>query len=103
MEESTFISSIECKFPYDDRTRALELASQACCLSPNAAFAVVDEVSRPPLGESAPPELSEELLLFVEQNLSHQLVQPIVALARKLVSGQTVSVAEAVLVLRQVE
>ena len=103
MDESTFISSIRCRFPYEDRARALDLANQACSLCLNAAFAVVDEISRPPVGESAAPELSEEVLLLIEQRLSHPLVQPILAVARKLVAGQSVSVSESVLVLRQVE
>jgi len=103
MDESAFISSIECRFPYLDRARAIAVTEEACSVSTNAAFAVVDELSRPPKGESAPQALSMELFSLIEQRLSHPLVQPILALARNLVAGQTVSVAESVSVLRQIE
>ena len=103
MEEPEFIASIECKFPYDDRIASLELTKQACSLSPNATFAVVDEISRPPAGEHVSSQLSAELLSYVEQHLTHPLSTPIIAIARKLVSGQGVSVADSLLAFRQIE
>ncbi|MFN7551387.1 MAG: hypothetical protein ACK59M_16575 [Pseudomonadota bacterium] len=103
MDESGFIASIDCKFPYEDRDAALDLAKQACLLSPNAAFAVVDEVSRPPKGIAPTPQFGIEVLSFVEQHLAHPLATPIIGLAREIVLGRSVSVPEAVLALRQVE
>jgi hypothetical protein len=103
MTESDFISSIDCNFPYQDAARARQLTEEACLISTNAAFAVVDEISRPPKGAFAEPALSTELFLLVELRLSHPLVQPILALARKIVQGKTVSVSESLFVLRQVE
>ena len=103
MHESDFIASIECRFPYENRAYAIEIATQACALSSNAAFAVVDEISRPPVGESSPPELSEDVFSLVEASLAHPLTTPILALARKLVAGKLVSVTESLFVLRQVE
>ena len=103
MDESAFVASIACRFPYQDRVRAIHVTEEACSISSNAAFAVMDELSRPPKGESAPLALSMELFSLIEKRLSHPLVQPILALARNLVAGQTVSVAESVSVLRQTE
>ena len=103
MRESDFIASIECRFPYENRALAIEIASQACALSSNAAFAVVDEISRPPVGESSLPEMSEEVLSLIEASLVHPLTTPILDLARRLVAGKVVSVPESLFVLRQVE
>ncbi|WP_162350363.1 hypothetical protein [Pseudoxanthomonas gei] len=103
MRESTFIESIECRFPYQDRLRALEITEEACSISANAAFAVVDELSRPPAGEAVSLSLSTELLSLIELRIPHPLAQPILSLARKLVSEQLVSVLESLFALRQVE
>ncbi len=102
-EEISFINSIDCKFPYQDHTRAIALVEQACAISPNAVFAVVDEISRPPLNESISIEFSATLLSLVEQRLSHPLVLSIVGIARKLVLNQSIPVTESVLIMCEVE
>lgn len=103
MSESEFIQSIQCRFPYLDRTGALELAEIACSISPNAAFAVADEVSRPPYGSSTDPAICADVLSYLGGHSRHQLAEPVLALARTLVSGERVSVETAVGVLRQIE
>jgi hypothetical protein len=103
MKESHFIASIDCRFPYQDRILSLALTEEACSISPNAAFAVVDEILRPPVGISTSFALTTELLLLIEQRLSHPLVQPILVIARKLASGQVISVTDSLSAMRQVE
>jgi hypothetical protein len=103
MSESQFIESIECQFPYRDRSRALALTEAACSISPNAAFAVVDEISRPPAGESADPAIASAVLSHIEARISHPLVSPVITLARRLLTGDTVPVSDAILALRQIE
>ena len=105
MSESAFIQSIQCNFPYHDRSRAMELAAFACSISPNAAFAVADEVSRPPYSDTPDPEICFEVLAYLESNLKHPLTKPVLDLARLLVAGGqgSVSVEDSVRVLKQVE
>ena len=103
MSESTFIDSIECRFPYHDRSEALHLAAVACSISPNAAFAVVDEISRPPADEAIDLAIVSDVLSHIEAHLSHPLTNEIVVLARRLVAGELISVPEAVVVLRKIE
>jgi hypothetical protein len=83
----------------------MEVVGIACSISPNAAFAVADEVSRPPYGDVPDPEICFEVLTYLESNLQHPLTKPVVALARLLVAGGqgAVSVEDSVRVLRQVE
>ena len=105
MKESGFIQSIQCNFPYHDRLRAMEIVGMACSISPNAAFAVADEVSRPPYGEVPDPAICFDVLAYLESNLQHPLTKPVIELARLLVAGGqgAVSVEDSVRVLRQVE
>jgi hypothetical protein len=102
-EEITFLESIDCQFPYQDQARAIALVEQACAISPNAAFAVVDEISRPPANELVSIEFSTTLLSLIEQQLLHPLVPSIIGIARKLVLDQSIPVMESVLVMREVE
>ena len=105
MSESEFIQSIQCNFPYHDLARALELARIACSISPNAAFAVADEFSRPPYGETPDSELCYEVLTYLESNIPHPLTKPVIGLARFRVAGGqgAVSVEDSVRVLRQIK
>jgi hypothetical protein len=103
IEEMTFLESIDCQFPYHDHARAIAVVEEACSISPNAAFAVVDEISRLRLDKPISVEFSTTLLALIEQRLSHSLVKPIIRIAQKLVLNQPVSVTESVLVMREVE
>lgn len=103
MDESAFISSIECRFPYSDVAKARELTLRACQISPNAVFAVIDEITRPPLGEVVPAFLSDTILSLIEERLSHPLSRPVIAMARRIASGDNISVSDSVALLRKIE
>jgi hypothetical protein len=103
MSESKFIESIECRFPYHDRTLALEVTEAGCSISPNAAFAVADEISRPPAGECIDQTIASDVLSHIEARLSHPLTVAVVTFARRLVAGDSISVPEAVALMREVE
>ena len=102
MEEAEFIEHISCRFPYGDLSAARELAVQACAISPNAAFAVADEVSRPPRGETASPELQAQVFAVLERGIAHPLASPVLSAARRLAAGEELSVPETVFLLRQI-
>ena len=103
MSESKFIESIECQFPYHDRTLALQITDTACSISSNAAFAVADEVSRPPAGESIDQAIAFDVLHQIEARMPHPLTPPVINLAKRLAAGEVVSVPEAVAVLQLIE
>jgi hypothetical protein len=93
--EEAFIDSIDCQFPYTDRDTGRRLVLEACDLSANAAFAVLDELARPGAGANAPVEIREELISLLEHRLKHPLVPILVPVARHLVAGGELSVPEA--------
>jgi hypothetical protein len=103
MEEAQFIEQISCQFPYGDPEAARRLAAQACSISPNAAFAVADEVSRPPRGAIVPPELQIEVFSILEKEIEHPLAGPVVSAARRIAGGEELSESEAVFLMRQIE
>jgi hypothetical protein len=102
--ETEFINEIDCQFPYADRERALALASKACSISANAAFAVVYEVCNLP--ESAKAEADSELraavLRRIETLLSHPLARVILPLAAGVLEGKPASVCERIDAMRRV-
>jgi hypothetical protein len=93
--EQAFIDSIDCQFPYTNRGIGRRLVLEACELSPNAAFAVLDELARPGVGADAPVDIREELISLLEQTLKHPLAPILVPVARRLVAGGELSVPEA--------
>jgi len=82
MTEQEFLDQIDGKFPYHGNWKRLVDTGKS--ISPNAAFAVLDEISRPP--KSAHPSLSDqmEMLAYWRSGFQHPLAEEVstVALAR---------------------
>lgn len=113
MTEQAFIDSIDCRFPYTDRDAGRQLVFEACCLSANAAFAVLNELARPGVGADAPVEVRQELISLLEDCLEHPsgalsmagvstLAPILVPVARRLVAGDELSVPEAVVCMQAI-
>ena len=100
--EQEFLDAIDCRFPFGDRALAMQLIHEGCALSPNAGFALVDEIVRPARGVVAPVDLRRELLRSVFALLQHPLVPVIAPLAERLVAGVEASVDEALAMMRKV-
>ncbi|MCK6459029.1 MAG: hypothetical protein L6Q95_03955 [Planctomycetes bacterium] len=102
--EAEFINEIDCQFPYFDRERALALASAACSISANAAFAVLFEVCNLPESAKAEadPEIRAAVLRRIETLLSHPLARVILPLAEGVLEGKPASVSERIDAMRRV-
>lgn len=100
--ESEFLEAIDCRFPYADREAALALVDEACCISANAAFAVVDEIVRPPRSAEVSPLVQRELLEVLFARLEHPLVDVIRPLAELQLAGGEATAAEALAALRAI-
>ena len=101
MNESEFIYQIDCNFPYHDRQEASHLIDLACQLSPNAAFMVAYELRRPPHGKKN--KLNQMMLLDMlnelDEKFEHPIKPMIFSICRKLIQGQHVTGAEALIAL----
>lgn len=96
MTEGEFIDAIACRFPYEDDGAAVAVIAAACTLGPNAAFAVANELARPPQSLSPSVGIRINLLAELRRNLRHPLADPVLAIAERMIRGEQVSVAEAV-------
>jgi hypothetical protein len=96
MTESEFVAAIDCRFPYGDEDAGRALVAQACALGSNAAFAIVNELARPPAGRS--PSVPSRLALLAELRtmLRHPMAALVVAIAERMVRGERIAVEEAV-------
>ena len=90
--ETEFLNSIDARFPYADFTRGLELVDEACSISANAAFGLVEELARLPLGVEAPVEPRLRLLAECERRMDHPLVGIIFPIAESIIRGNDVPV-----------
>lgn len=96
MTENEFISAIDCRFPYADTAAASALIVEACALGPNAAFAVADELARPPRGAATSVASRLELLGQLRRRLAHPIAATVLAVAERMVRGHELTVPEAV-------
>lgn len=103
MEEREFIESIDCRFPYSDRESALRLIKAACSISSNAAFAVAQELARPPRSIAVGRDVLHGLLGELEMQFEHPLKSVIFPIARRMIDGEEISVPESLAAMRQVE
>lgn len=103
MNEAAFLDRIDGRFPYADLEAGLRLADEACAISANAGFALVDELARPPLGAMAPAVERLAVLDRVAARLEHPLAPAVLGLARRWIQGEEPSVDEAVALMRSIE
>ena len=101
--ESEFFNRIRCAFPDYSREEAIAVAIEACSISTNAAFGLVDEVSRPPYPESVDRAIAQEVLALIESKTVHPLTRPVLQLVRELLEGRPPTVEKAVAMLREIE
>lgn len=96
MTEREFIESIACRFPYGEGGSARAAIAQACALGPNAAFAVANELARPPQSISPSVAVRVGLVAELRSNLRHPLADRVLAIAERMIRGEELTVAEAV-------
>jgi uncharacterized protein with ATP-grasp and redox domains len=87
MDEVTFITTIDCQFPYADEQAWQSIAIQGATISDNAAFAVLHEICCAPIGEAS-AALQHKMLEFWVTQYSHP-ISPIVVEAGKAIIDQT--------------
>lgn len=102
MDEEAFIQLIDANFPYD-REKAwrglIELSKQ---ISPNAAFAVLNEICRPPFKGVLKSKRAKDMLDFWSAHIDHPLKVPLLTAAEALISRRDLSVEQAVAIMRMV-
>ena len=103
-EEQKFRDSIDCDFPYTDRSQAEALINQASTISEDAVLAVIYELCYPgsPNPVSKHPRERLELLQLAADQSSYPLKSLIINTAQRLIRDEELSVQEAVEAMRKI-
>ena len=88
MTDQEFADRFDAKFPYRDKEAATALIHQGWTISPNAAFCVLHEICRPPLGAECTADVQHELLDHWLASGDHRLKPLVVACAIALIDAQ---------------
>lgn len=100
--EVTFEAKIDARFPYDDKATSSALIAEACSISLNALYCVLDEICRPPKSSGVTEQRQRELIAEWSSAFEHELKAPLVRCANALVSGQALKWRDAVSVIEDV-
>lgn len=103
IDEAGFLDSLKYAFAGFDRKQAMDAAVLGCSISANAAFGVVDEVTRLPFGDRIDPSIAHEVLDLIESRSVHPISSAILPLARSLVDGLMPSVEQSLAAMQFVE
>ena len=102
MDEAEFVNSIDCNFPYNDRSMAVAMIDQGNKISDNAMFAVLDELCRPGHSAKVTNNTLLELIDIWNDRAEHPLAEFIVPAARLMVKNTRWSVAKGITLLEQI-
>lgn len=92
--EKILLEEIDCKLPYNDKDACIHLIDRAVLISPNAVFAIVEELCRIPSRQSVSEIQLISLLAYVDGIFEHSLKPLVFEVASKMILGEGVSVAD---------
>jgi hypothetical protein len=92
MNESEFLNSIDCRFPYQDEPRWRALILQGKTISANASFGVLHEIARKPFGHGVSEREQLAMLGVWRAENDHPLVQLVVEAAQAIITGNLLPV-----------
>lgn len=103
--EIQFLDKIDCRFPYHDRQESIQLIEQAAALSPNALYAIIEELCRIPHSKrsSVATETLVDLLAITANQFNHPLKDLIVDTADKMIHSQELTVEDVILKMQIVQ
>ncbi|MER9233139.1 hypothetical protein NKI56_13740 [Mesorhizobium sp. M0622] len=100
--EVSFEPSIDARFPYADASSASAIIAQGWSISLNAAFCVLHELCRPPVGKAVSKERLLELVEEWSMGPDHPLKQPVLRCAQALIQDEPLPWREASAVMQQI-
>lgn len=97
--EREFVERIDARFPYNDVAEAAALIREAAGVSPNAAFAVLEEICSPPRYTAVTKTRQLALIDDWESTIEHSLANAVLEFARASVRGKILPVGWALSVM----
>jgi len=102
MNESEFISLVDCAFPYGRPTRWRQLSATAPRISSNAAFMVLHEVCRVPRSVPMDQARSEAMISHLRRRFRHPALRVIEPAIRSYLAGTKLRPSTAAALMRKV-
>jgi hypothetical protein len=96
MDEKDFIESLDCNFPYTDKSAWKKLVQQGCEISSDAAFAVLHEICRPPSNAKVAKEQLREMADYWLKYAALPLVSIVFKVAQVLIDGNELPTSETI-------
>ncbi len=103
--EQLFYAKIDCRFPYNDRSKTSALIEEAIQLSDNSVFQIIDEIARIPHSERAhvSTDRLEAILQEIQANYQHPLLASILDIATKMVHDTRIACADALKIMESIK
>jgi hypothetical protein len=101
MDESEFITRIDCDFPYDAPIQWRKLSAMAPRISANSAFMVLHEICRVPRSEKMNRARAECSLSHVRRRFRHPALRVILPAIESYLSGEKLRPAKAAALMRR--
>lgn len=103
MDESEFISYIDCQFPYKNETHAHKLILQARSISENASYAVLNEIIRPPFGENISSARKTKLFQIWKKDFQSNILEEINEVAEELILDRLLPVKKTITLMLKIK
>jgi len=94
--EEEFINTIDARFPYDSELSWKDLIGRAAKLSPNAAFAVLHEICRPPHSIRTTPDQLKRMINYWRRHFDHPIASVIEEAAVAMIEGRDLPVQDVI-------
>lgn len=95
MTEAEYLVSIDCCFPCHDEAAWRAAIDLGIGISPNAGFAALDELSRPPRSAAAPEPRQKRMLAYWRARMKHPLTRVLARCAALRIEGKLLKPREA--------
>jgi hypothetical protein len=95
MSEAEYLVSIDCCFPCHDEAAWRAAIDLGIGISPNAGFAALDELSRPPRSAAAPEPRQKRMLAYWRARMKHPLTRVLARCAALRIEGKLLKPREA--------
>lgn len=102
MLESAFITSIDCRFPYDSPIKWRRAVNNASAISANATFMVIHELCRPPKRVDISEARAREILHYLLTHYRHPLLRILRPAIESHLQGRPLPVSKAKHLMRDV-
>lgn len=95
-DEKAFVDEVTLNFPYNDPREGRNLIDRGIAISPEAAYGVLHEISRPPRGVQVSPAELVKLIEYWRSHFDHPTAGMLADVATSMVRGLILTVDDVI-------